>query len=468
MRIFKLIKEIQKIEAQESYIEKSTEEYNLPDVIVKAFDSGIMSKGDFMKAVKNIAHLVPKKVQVRGKDGKVYQAIRWVDPETGKPEKLIDRKFKVEIADGEIEQKVLDISSNTGLSKADKIRMMINEGIFDSSLLNLFTGGSMSDINYYSKNEAGFNIKEMTVKSNKLKDAIRKEQQDNDTPQEREENKLLRTIPIEELWENYEENLEMVITNQHKFAIAYGTGGVGKTFTFRKLAKALELREYDDEIQPNKDQYDYVVISGKITPTQVYADMYRHRDKLIVFDDCDSFLSTGEVQGFLKAGLDTGEETKISNKTPRKEYMIQGDPESGAIPSTFRFSGRVIAITNLTAKQIDQAVKSRSLCSNLTMTVDETIEKLGIIKDKIELLTADKKEVIEVSQEARDLAFELIKRHKDMLGGDINTRTYSNSVLMIHRGIELGHPKDRIERKILGFYESVTGSFDEMIRNTKG
>ena len=438
------------------------------DLITKAFSVGFIDKETFMKAFRDISHLVPKKVQVRGKDGKVYQSIRWVDPKTDEPVKLIDRQFKVEVAPGDIEQKILDISTNSGISKADKIRMMLNEGIYDSPLLSLFTGAPVSDINYYSKLDAGIDIKEMSAKSEQLKGAVRKEQQDNDTPEERESNVLLRTIPIDELWENYERNLEKVIKNRHKFAISYGTGGVGKTYTFRKLAKKHELREYDEEIQPDKDQYDFVVISGKITPVQVYAEMYRHRDKLIVFDDCDSFLSTDEVQGFLKAGLDTGDTTKISNKSSRKEYNIQGDPESGAIPSTFRFSGRVIAITNLTAKQIDQAVKSRSLCSNLTMTVDETIEKLGTIKDKIELLTADKTETIEVSQQARDLAFEFIKKYKVELGGDINTRTYSNTVLIINDGLEYGDSMERIEREVLSSFEAITGSFDEKIRSIKG
>lgn len=433
------------------------------DLIKKAYDLGILDFDEFTKALKNLSHLVPKKVNVKGKDGNIHQAIRWVDPTTGESPKVSKRKDSIGFREDILEAIQAD-------SFASKLRALADLGIYDYRTLSLLTNSpNIYDIKWYLEKEMNLDISSFgDDNSEKVKDLIRQEQSSNDTPEERENNQLLRNIPIEELWENYERNLKKVINNRHKFAIAYGTGGVGKTFTFRQLVKKFQLREFDEEIQPNKDQYDFVVVSGKITPTQVYAEMYRHRDKLIVFDDCDSFLSTEEVQGFLKAGLDTGETTKISNKSSRKVYQIEGDSDSGTIPSTFSFNGRVIAITNLTAREIDQAIKSRALCSNLTMTIDETIDKLDSIKDKIQILTADKTEVIEVSDRARELAFSLIKKNKDSLGGDINTRTYSNAILMANDGLEDGFDEKKIAREIESYFESVTGSFDEKIRKIKG
>ena len=771
-----------------------------------------------IEKAKKLGHLIPKKVQIKGKDGKIYNAIRWVNPETGESEKYSDKLREKKAIEGTTFEDSLEKIMSSDLPKSDKVRNLVNLGIYDSSLLTLLTGEPTPG--YFLK-ESDIDVKDLPDNSEAVKDIVRKQQQDNDTPQERQTNTLLRDISIEELWDNYERNLRRVARGRHKFAVAYGSGGVGKaqplyskvltptgfrtmgelvvgdevltprgevskilevfpqgqrpvyeltfidgrkcrcdedhiwhvrervsyswrnltlkqmlekglrigsmsngewrygvpfmkkpiiyedrpnlkidpwllgfllgdgclsrvdidgsigfsvgerdrefilskveeilreyslqtrhrsqndysivldrsrctrnvlgkyikelnlagtysytkfipeeyirssiedrlaliqglmdsdgyvidgtcilsltserlvkqfreivlslgasfvsysedsgnfdkgigkmcysltfvlpdglmpvtlpfklnryikrkpnykkalslvrveyigeeetkcilidsedhlyitddyivthnTYIFRQIAKQLELREYDDEIQPSKDQYDFVVISGKITPTQVYAEMYRHRDKLIVFDDCDSFLQTEEVQGFLKAGLDTGEQTKISNKSSKKVYNIEGDPESGTIPNTFAFKGRVIAITNLVARQLDQAVKSRALCVNLTMTVDETIDKLGTIKDKIDILTADKSETIDIPQKARDFAFEVLKKNKDKLGGDINTRVYSNAVLIASDGIDDKMAEDKIEREIVSYFDSVTGNFDEMIRKIKG
>jgi hypothetical protein len=249
----------------------------------------------------------------------------------------------------------------------------------------------------------------------------------------------------------------------------YGTGGVGKTFTFDELVEKFELREYDEEIQPSKEQYDFVrVAGGRITPTQVYATLYRHRDKLVVFDDCDNVLSTPEVQGFLKGGFDTGERTQISNQSSKKIYNIEGDPESGTIPNTFSFKGRVIAITNLLSQQIDQAVKSRAMCVNLTMTTDETIERISKIKDKIPVWNADKTQKIEVTQEARDYAWELFKQYKEKLGNDLNARVYGKAVLIAFDGFEEGESRETIRKEIVSDFNSVRGTFDSSIRQIKG
>lgn len=449
--------------------ENLTQEENMENkeqkaqLLKKALISDVIDIDTFNKAIQNLNKLVPMKVTIHGKNG-TYQATRWIDPSTGQAEHSGNRRPEVDQTNPEA--KIHDIL-NSGLSASDKLRDLVNMGIYDKNLLCTVTGTNYSQVHAIVGRESNIDPKLLPA-IEKVKNEIRAEQANNDTPEARETNTLLRDIPIDELWDNYERNLTKVINNRHKFAIAYGTGGVGKTFTFRELAKKFELREYDEEIQPTKDQYDFVVVSGKITPTQVYAEMFRHRDKLIVFDDCDSFLATEEVQGFLKAGLDTGETTKISNKSSRKMYMIEGDNESGQIPSTFTFLGRVIAITNLTATEIDQPIKSRALCSNLTMTIDETVEKLGTIKDKIKIYTADKAETIDVSTKARDLAYEMIKINKDKLKNDINTRTYSNAILMAHDGFEDGLSEERVRREINSYFDSVTGDFDNKMRKQKG
>lgn len=48
--------------------------------LVKLYINGKLSLDSFQKAFKNIQNLIPKKVNVKGKHGKTYQAIRWVNP----------------------------------------------------------------------------------------------------------------------------------------------------------------------------------------------------------------------------------------------------------------------------------------------------------------------------------------------------------------------------------------------------
>jgi 8-oxo-dGTP pyrophosphatase MutT (NUDIX family) len=419
---------------------------------------------EFEKA-RALGHLIPKKVQIKAKSGQIHYAIRWVNPATGESEKFADTKETEKVEGQTFEDAVAAIAGGS-MKKNEKVYSLINMGIYDPKVLTLLTGETYPQ--RYIK-QADINLKDLPDQSETIKTEIRKEQANNDTPEAKEQNKMLTRKPedIQELWDDYKDSLQMVIEGDAgaKFAIAYGTGGVGKTFELNRLLKEMNLRRFDAEIQPNKDQYDYVVIKGRISPVQVYAEMFRHRDKLIIFDDCDSFLITEDVQGFLKSGLDSGEDSQIDNKTGRNAYIIEGDKESGKIPDVFSFKGRVIAITNLTTKDIAQAVKSRALCSNLTMTVDETVLKLGMIKDKIDIYSADKTTIIPVTQEARDLAYEMIKENKDKLGNDLNTRTYYTAVVIANRALNQGLDTDRIKRKIVSNFDSVIGAFDEMMRS---
>jgi 8-oxo-dGTP pyrophosphatase MutT (NUDIX family) len=421
---------------------------------------------EFEKA-KKLGHLVPKKVQIKGKNGQIHMAIRWVNPETGLPEQYAEGYSpgaKVEAATFE---EAVEQIAGSNMKKSDKVRNLIDLGVYNYKLITLLTGETQPGW-YFSRSD--INVKDLPDQSKTILDEVRSQQAaGNDTPDERSANDLLRDgVTVDDLWNIYDKNLRRVIQGRHKFSLVYGTGGVGKSYTFDSLAEKFELREFSEEIQPSKDQYDYVrVAGGRITPTQVYATMYRHRDKLIVFDDCDSVLSTPEVQGFLKGGLDTGVRTQISNQSSKKIYNIEGDPESGTIPNTFSFKGRVIAITNLTAQQIDQAVKSRAMCVNLTMTIDETIERLSKIKDKIVIWNADKTEKVDVTQEARDYAFQLLTEYKQKLGNDINTRVYSNAVLIADEGFANEESKEEIRKEVVTGFNSVRGNFDAMIREIK-
>jgi len=489
------------ISLQEAGIEKSNisrvlEVYNLKNDIsmyslkiekaiqfVRMSKSGLLTADQFEKALKNLSHLVPKKVTIKSKDGSVHQAIRWVNPDTGEAEKHTD-KAKVVSVDADFEKRI-EALVHTGEPVSVKLRGLINEGIYDRGLLGLLSGNP-GEVPFYL-NEAGIDKAKRQTETPadvKLKDVIRKEQAVRDTPEGIASSKVLPNQrseqEIDEVFEDYENDVHDVIDGDHKFALAYGTGGVGKTFTVTQLLRKKGLKKFNEEEaagsrdatdedfegEPVKDeyQYDYMVVSGKISPSRVYAEMYKHRDKLLIFDDCDTFLIMPEVQGFLKAGLGTGIEDEISNMTGAAIYVNPGEKSSGRIPNVFRFTGRVIAITNLRAQDLDQAVRSRALISNLSLTPDETMSRLSKIKDSIKILSADKTRELDIDPQAKTMAFDLIKEFKDKLGRDINTRTYSNTVLKIDKSIKRGYDDERVRRTAIGYLESVMGTFDEKMK----
>jgi hypothetical protein len=101
------------------------------------YKEGKVDRESFEKALKNVSNLVQKKVQVKGKDGKVYWATRWVDPTTGESQKVIDKKTKIGDLSGGFEERFQKIISSDK-SDADKERAMINEGIYDKDLISMF------------------------------------------------------------------------------------------------------------------------------------------------------------------------------------------------------------------------------------------------------------------------------------------------------------------------------------------
>lgn len=112
-----------------------------------------------------------------------------------------------------------------------------------------------------------------------------------------------------------------------------GRPGIGKTYNLTNM-----LDKYSNR---KTNPIEYTSYTGAVTPINVYKLLYRHRDskQLVVFDDCDRVFFEEDSINLLKAAL---ENRTISWFSERK---IQD--ESGEIPSSFEFKGRVIFITNL-------------------------------------------------------------------------------------------------------------------------
>ena len=156
----------------------------------------------------------------------------------------------------------------------------------------------------------------------------------------------------------------MVVNGVTPSLLVCGQGGLGKTHSVSKTIEANDL--YDSE---------YVFFKGYSTARGLYNTLYDNNGKLIVFDDCDSVLDDKVAVNILKSALDSYEKRTIS-------WMAKMN-KSDEYPQHFDFTGRIIFISNKSKEKIDEAVLTRSLTVDLTMTPDDKVARMESILGNI-------------------------------------------------------------------------------------
>jgi len=147
--------------------------------------------------------------------------------------------------------------------------------------------------------------------------------------------------------------------------VVTGGPGNGKSHTIIKTIQENGLIESDN----------YVVFKGYSTARGLYNTLYDHNGKLIVFDDCDSVLEDKTSLNILKSALDSYDKRTIS-------WMAKLG-KSDEYPNQFDFTGRIIFISNKDKDQLDDAVLSRSLSVDLSMTGEEKIQRMSHVLPQI-------------------------------------------------------------------------------------
>jgi uncharacterized protein DUF6496 len=397
----------------------------------------VISEDEFNKAI-DLSKLVKKVVHVRDKNGNMYMATRWVDPTSGKSIVTGRESHTEHGSESSIESLI-----HSDKPVTQKIHDLIGMGIYDNKSLITLSGGSYMDVYKITKGmlaKKGDQPSEPTAPAEPGAPAqpapvfpvtpeVGSKKGEAVMQQARSVNRAKSGVTYKDFWRNYREVLtEIMTTGYPKSLIAYGTGGLGKTFDLAQTMRKLQIRVYDDEIAPDKDQYDAVVIKGSTGIRDMWNIIVKNRDKLIVFDDCDSMWSEGDEnkQNILKGMLDTSGDGTV-------RYGQAGKDEDGNnLPKQIRFTGQVIFISNLKRSEFPQPlIDSRCASVDLTMTKDETMDKLSEIKDKIELRGRNDV-LIEVPQASRTAAYDFFERHKNQLNlGQINARTFAQ-VAQIH------------------------------------
>lgn len=173
--------------------------------------------------------------------------------------------------------------------------------------------------------------------------------------------------------------VRMVAKKKTASAIITGDGGLGKSHTVIQAirdAGLKEIRAFEaDEAVSSSNVY--TVVKGYSTAKGLFRTLHDFRNAIIVFDDCDSILKDPDAVNLLKGALDSYDERVISWNADRL------DPE---LDRSFRFTGGIIFISNRAMHTIDQALRTRAMCVDVSMTLDQKIERMEMIMSDSDFL----------------------------------------------------------------------------------
>ena len=170
----------------------------------------------------------------------------------------------------------------------------------------------------------------------------------------------------------------MLSNNVQQSVIITGEGGLGKTYT---VLSTLKKRGYIDISTDESNEFvapnTFRVVKGHSSAKGLYRTLYENRNNIVVFDDCDSVLNDPVSLNILKGALDSYDKRVISWKVDMKDDDL---------PRSFEFEGRIIFISNRPSALIDQAILSRSMTVDLSMTAFEKIDRMHFLLEQKEFM----------------------------------------------------------------------------------
>ena len=195
-----------------------------------------------------------------------------------------------------------------------------------------------------------------------------------------------------------EQMVDMIVQKTLPSAVITGEGGLGKSYTVLKslekngFKNLTDLSNFAVGTKVNKAKA-YTVVKGYSTAKGLYRTLFENNGMVIVFDDCDSILKDDVAKNLLKGALDSYSKRYIS---------WNADMRDDDLPRSFEFTGSIVFVSNMALEKIDQAIRTRSLVVDLSMTEGQKLERMEVIAKSDEFLP-------EVDATAKGLALEFLK-----------------------------------------------------------
>ena len=170
-----------------------------------------------------------------------------------------------------------------------------------------------------------------------------------------------------------------VILGRQRGLIVLGEPGNGKTHTVRAVIEKHGL--IADE---NSDQ-GYTWNNNRVTARALYELAWRRRNGgLIILDDCTNLKDEQSIE-LIKALCDSTASGpdgarmitwRAVGPAGTADVSVEVAEETGKIPASFPFKGKVIVISNLLESQMNDAVLSRCVVVPIVMTKKEALDRM--------------------------------------------------------------------------------------------
>lgn len=239
-------------------------------------------------------------------------------------------------------------------------------------------------------------------------------------------------VPFGDALEHLEGLVEGTIKGAFNALFVAGKGGTGKTQTVEKVLKRHGMSRGNG----------YYRIAGSASAAGIYPFLYHHKNDIILFDDCDGALQDQDARNLIKGATDTQKVRELSwlkkasftyddtdeEMSEDTRDALQSDVEKA--PKSFKFTGRVIFISNLPLAKLDPdgALRTRAFIIN----IDPTDEEMFAHMEKI-LFDIDLEEGFSLTKEERYNVLKVVKTSKRK--GDVNLRKLVRSLNMAASGV---------------------------------
>jgi|LULU01.1.fsa_nt_gb hypothetical protein len=216
------------------------------------------------------------------------------------------------------------------------------------------------------------------------------------------------------MFSNLERLTKMVGRGIQPSLVITGGAGLGKTYLVKKTLTNMGLEEAKQ----------FVHFKGRATAAGLFVTLYENCDKIIVLDDCDSVFKDDDAVNILKAALDSYDTRKLSYISTKPLKDTYGDP----VPRHFEFTGKIIFISNIAQSKLDEAIKSRSFVSDISMNTEQMFKRIDDLMDDMET-----KIPVEVKEKALKIMKDLEAKYD---GVEINLRSFIKASRICAMGFE--------------------------------